>query len=98
MRYGSQDVVEVSDGYADAATRASGAPVGAGPGHVAYPLYGVGQVPPNGAAPGMASAATAIARLKWPFVGFILGAAAMGGAWFYFGHWLPLKKKARGRR
>ena len=104
MRYDPNDVVELDDDpYAQAATFAAGAPVGRAPGGVAYPLYGVGQAAPNGngapnGAPMMAQAQGLVQRLKWPFIGFLLGAATVGGAWFYFGHWKPLQAKAKGRK
>jgi hypothetical protein len=91
MRHRS-DVVEPGDPlYTEVAAAASGAPIGAGPGHVAYPLYGLGQDAP-------VPAASFVQRLKWPVVGFVAGAATMGAVWFYFGHWLPLKKRAEGRK
>lgn len=92
-QYRQSDVVEMDDGYQQAATYAAGgAPVGRAPGHVAYPLYGLGQ------AQNAQQQVTLWQRLRWPTVGFVLGAAAMGAVWFYFGHWLPLKRKAQGRR
>lgn len=104
MRYDPNDVVEPhQDAYAAAASYAAGAPVGMAPGGVAYPLYGTPPVPNGNGAPapnGLMAGGPAglIARLKAPAIGFVLGAAVMGGVWFYFGHWLPLKKKAKGRR
>ena len=97
QHYGPQDVVEMDD-YAAAASMASGgAPVGRAPGgHVSYPLYGVGQAPPP--VPGNGTITPILTRLKWPVVGFVLGLASMGGAWFYFGHWRPLKQKANRRK
>ena len=92
MQYGPNDVVEPNDDlYAEVASAAAGAPVGRAPAQVAYPLYGVGNA-------SLAPVAGRLAPLKWPAVGFFLGALTMGGAWFYFGHWRPLKKKANARR
>ena len=94
-----QDVVEADDGYAAAATYASGgAPVTSAPGHVAFPLYGMGQAQTPAGAMELRPIGTVWDRLRWPAIGFALGAAAMGGAWFYFGHWLPMKVRASGRK
>lgn len=108
MRYDPNDVIELDRGapatpYAMAAQRASGAPVGYAPGSVAYPLYGYG--PGMGTDPAtqaammpVAPTPTLLERLKWPVLGFGLGALTVGGLWFYFQHFKPLLERARKKK